>query len=248
MILNGITLDRLSDRRRLLTSFDRLRREVDVSGALEGVDTFQGQAFEMMTSHRLVEALDLEKEDAKVRERYGQGTDRPQGDAAPRLPQQFLLARRLVEAGARVVTVSFSFWDWHGNAFASAKANFPDFDRGLSALVSDLHERGLDNEVAVIAWGEFGRTPVINKDGGRDHWPRVACALMAGGGFRTGQAIGATDRLGGEATERPVHFQEVFATLYHHLGIDAAHTTVDDLAGRPRYLVDEGVGPIVELL
>ncbi len=246
--LNGISLDRLGDRRRLLSSFDRLRREMDLGGALEGVDAFQAQAFDMMTSSRLLQALDLEREDPRVRERYGKGTERHQGDAAPRLTEQFLVARRLVEAGVRVVTVSFSFWDWHGEAFRSARNNFPDFDRGVSALVEDLHQRGLDREVAVVVWGEFGRTPVINKDGGRDHWPRVACALLAGGGFRTGQVIGATDRLGGEANERPVHFQEVFATLYRHLGIDAAHTTVDDLSGRPRFLVDEGFSPMPELI
>lgn len=121
-------------------------------------------------------------------------------------------------------------------------------DQGLSALIQDLHDRGLEKDVAVVAWGEFGRTPVINKDGGRDHWPRVSCALMAGGGFRTGQFIGATDRLGGEAVERPVHFGEVFATLYHHLGIDPSQALVQDLAGRPQFLVPDGMNPMRELI
>jgi uncharacterized protein (DUF1501 family) len=120
-------------------------------------------------------------------------------------------------------------------------------DQGVSALVQDLHERGLDKDVSVIVWGEFGRTPTINKDGGRDHWPRVSCALLAGGGFKTGQAIGTTDRLGGEAEDRPVHFQEIFATLYHALGLDPNRTTVTDLTGRPQYLVD-GYNPIAELI
>jgi uncharacterized protein (DUF1501 family) len=118
----------------------------------------------------------------------------------------------------------------------------------VTALVQDLHERGLDKDVSVIVWGEFGRTPTINKDGGRDHWPRVSCALLAGGGMKTGQVIGATDRLGGEASERPVHFQEVFATLYHRLGIDVNKATIEDLTGRPQFLVDNNHQPMRELV
>ena len=121
-------------------------------------------------------------------------------------------------------------------------------DQGVSALVQDLHERGLDRDVSVIVWGEFGRTPTINKDAGRDHWPRVSCALLAGGGMRTGQVIGSTDRLGGEAADRPVHFQEIHATLYHNAGIDTKSATVPDLTGRPRYLVDQEYQPIPELV
>jgi len=124
----------------------------------------------------------------------------------------------------------------------------PMLDQGVSALVEDLHERGMEKDVTVIVWGEFGRTPRINKNAGRDHWSRVSCALMAGGGMQTGQVIGATDRLGGEATDRPVHFQEVFATLYHNLGIDIRTTTVPDLSGRPRYLVEEPYAPMRELI
>ena len=214
---------------------------------MDGHDVFTRQALDVLTSSRLVDALDLEKEHPRVRERYGHGTTKRQGDAAPRLMGQFLMARRLVEAGARCVTVSFSFWDWHGGNFRNAMNNLPPFDQGVSALVEDLHERGLDRDVTVIAWGEFGRTPKINKNGGRDHWPRVSCALMAGGGMRTGQAIGSTDRLGGEARERPVHFQEIFATLYHSIGIDANQTTVTDLNGRPHYLVDNAQ-PMAELI
>ena len=120
-------------------------------------------------------------------------------------------------------------------------------DEGVTALVEDLHQRGLDKDVSVIVWGEFGRTPVINKDAGRDHWPNVSCALLACGGMKTGQVIGSTDRLGGEANDRPVHFQEVFATLYHNMGIDVNKATVTDLAGRPHYLVD-GHQPMKELI
>ena len=119
---------------------------------------------------------------------------------------------------------------------------------GLSTLVEDLHQRGLDEDVSVVVWGEFGRTPKINKDGGRDHWPQVGCALLAGGGMKTGQVIGSTNRLGETAKDRPVHFQEVFATLYHNLGIDLAATTVKDVSGRPHYLVDADMKPMRELV
>jgi Protein of unknown function (DUF1501) len=247
MTLNGVTLDRLADRRALLQSFDNFRRDVDGSGLMEGLDGFNQQAFGVLTSSKLAEALDYQREDARVIERYGKGDPKPRGDAAPRLTEQFLVARRLVEAGARVVTVAFGFWDYHGNNFKTARDDMPFLDRGVTALVEDLHERGLDKDVSVVVWGEFGRTPTINKNAGRDHWPRVSCALLAGGGMKTGQVIGATDRFGGEPTERPVHFQEVFATLYHNLGIDVSKTTVPDLSGRPRYLV-EGFQPMPELI
>ncbi len=248
MVLNGITSERLQDRKQLLSAMDQYRRDIDATGLMQGLDSFQSRAFEVLTSGRLLEALNLEAEDVSVRERYGKGTEKEQGDAAPRLNEQFLLARRLVEAGVRVVTLSYSFWDWHGNNFKTAKQNLPDFDQALSALIEDLDQRGLLETTNVIAWGEFGRTPKINKDSGRDHWPNVSCALLAGGGMRTGQVIGATDRYGGEASQRPVTFQEVFSTLYHNLGIDATTTTVMDLTGRPHYLVDDNVQPIRELI
>ncbi len=248
MSLNGVTIERLADRRSLLTSFDSFRRETDASGAMSGVDSFTEQAFDILTSSRLLKALDISGEDPKLRERYGKGTEKIQGDAAPRLNEQFLLARRLVEAGVRVVTISYSFWDWHGQNFRIAKENLPDFDQAISALVEDLHNRGMGDDVSVLAWGEFGRTPRINKDGGRDHWPNVSCALLAGGGMQTGQVIGSTDRLGGEASDRPVHFQEIFATMYHNLGINPNTTTVPDLAGRPHYLVDGQFQPMKELV
>lgn len=248
MTLNGVSLERLADRRALLGAFDSFRREADATGAMTGLDEFETQAFDILTSSRLLKALDVSSEPEKVRSRYGKGTEAIQGDAAPRLNQQFLLARRLVEAGVRVVTLSYSFWDWHGNNFGIAKQNLPDLDEALSALVQDLHDRGMDKDVTVLVWGEFGRSPRINKDGGRDHWPNVSCALLAGGGLKTGQAIGTTDRLGGEAADRPVHFQEVFATVYHALGINPNTTTIADLTGRPHYLVDGAYQPMKELI
>jgi hypothetical protein len=247
MVLNGVTLDRLSDRKALLDGFDRFRRDVDASGLMEGLDSFNQQAFGMLTSSRLLEALDLEREDANVRERYGKGDPKNRDDGGPKLMEHFLVARRLVEAGARCVTLAFSRWDHHGDNFGALRQDLPLLDQGLSALIEDLHQRGLDKDVSVVVWGEFGRTPIINKDGGRDHWPRVSCAVLAGGGMKTGQVIGATDRLGGEAVERPVHFGEVFATLYHNLGLDLNKVAVTDLSGRPQFLVD-GYQPLREVI
>ena len=246
--LNGITLERLSDRKKLLQSFDQLRRDVDNSGLIEGMDAYNQQAFGMLTSGKLADALDLEKEDVKLRDRYGRGTAKLQADGAPKLLDHFLLARRLVEVGVRCVSLSFSRWDWHGGNFRRARQDFPMLDQGLTALIEDLHQRGLDKDVVVVCWGEFGRTPTINKDAGRDHWPRVSCGLLACGGLKHGQVIGATDRLGGEASERPVTFGEVHATLYHALGIDPNTTTVNDLNGRPHYLVENNSQPLHEVV
>ncbi|HKX63114.1 MAG TPA: DUF1501 domain-containing protein [Verrucomicrobiae bacterium] len=247
MTLNGLTLDRLTDRRHLLSQFDQFRRDLDASGMMEGMDAFNQQAFGILTSSKLLEALDVEKEDLKIRERYGKGDPKNRDDGAPKLMEQMLTARRLVEAGARCVTLAFSRWDHHGDNFGALRQDLPLFDQGVSALLTDLRERGLEKDVSVVVWGEFGRTPTINKDGGRDHWPRVSFAMLAGGTMRHGQVIGATDRLGGEASERPVQFGEVFATLYHSLGIDVNKVTVPDLTGRPQFLVDNGLQPIREL-
>jgi len=247
-VLKGVTLDRLADRKTLLAGFDNFRRDVDASGLMEGLDAFNEQAFGVLTSSKLLEALDLQNEDKRIVERYGKGDPKNRDDGGPKLMEHFLIARRLVEAGARCVTLAFSRWDHHGDNFGALRQDLPLFDQGLSALVEDLHQRGLDQDVSVVVWGEFGRTPTINKDAGRDHWPRVSCALLAGGGMRHGQVIGATDRLGGEANERPVQFGEVFATLYHNLGVDVSKVTLPDLAGRPQYLVEAGCQPMPELV
>jgi hypothetical protein len=248
MVLNGVTLDRLSDRKSLLAAFDKFRRDVDASGAMNGLDAFNEQAFGVLTSSKLLEALDISKEDKRVVERYGKGDPKNRDDGGPKLMEHMLAARRLVEAGCRCVTLAFSRWDHHGDNFGALRQDLPLLDQGLTALLEDLHQRGLDKDVSVVVWGEFGRTPTINKDAGRDHWARVSCALLAGGGMKHGQVIGSTDRLGGEAADRPVRFGEVFATLYHNLGIDVSKATVTDLSGRPQYLVDAGSEPMKELI
>jgi hypothetical protein len=238
MVLKAINADRLGDRQTLYNSLDKLRRDVDARGSIEGLDAINQQAFDILTSSRLAEALDVSREDPAVRERYGKGSPDRYGDGAPRNLEHFLLARRLVDAGARVVTLNFGRWDFHSQNFSEAKnTHLPWFDRGLSVLIEDLHERGMSNDVAVVAWGEFGRTPKVNSNAGRDHWPQVGGGLIAGGGFRTGQVIGATDRLGAQIADRGVHFGEVHATLHRFLGI-SRETKLHDLSGRPQYLVD----------
>lgn len=242
--LQGVTLEHLSDRRSLMRSLDVLRREADANGSIEGLEAYQQQAFDILASSRLAEALDLNGESDSVRDRYGRGSPEPAGygDAGPLMNDYFLAARRLIEAGVRVVSLAYGRWDWHGRphgtTFENARDHFPLLDQGLTALIEDLEQRQMLDDVSIIVWGEFGRTPRINKNGGRDHWPSVGCALMAGGGIRAGQVIGATDRLGDHATNRPVHFQEILATLYHNLGIDTDQATIPDLHGRPRYLID----------
>ncbi|WP_437206524.1 DUF1501 domain-containing protein [Planctomicrobium sp. SH664] len=249
LVLNGITLDRLKNRQQVLGAFDRFRSSVDQSGMMRGLDAFNQQAFGILTSSKLADALNLEAEPRELRDRYGYGEDRLQEDGSTRLLTNFLLARRLIEAGVRCVSLSFSRWDWHYNNFVHARQDFPMLDQAVSALIEDLDHRGLLDDVSVVVWGEFGRTPKINVNAGRDHWPQVSCAMLAGGGMRHGQVIGATNRLGETVTERPVHFQEIFATLYKSLGIDTDQLTLPDLQGRPRFLVDQNkYRPMPELI
>jgi hypothetical protein len=233
-----ITPGRLSGRRALLAQLDDYRRTLDHNEAMDGMDSFTQRAFDVLSSRRVFEALDLTREDPRLRERYGVGDMRNEDDGPPCCMDHFLMARRLVEAGVRVVTISFGRWDTHGQNFRSCRTRIPKLDMALSTLMDDLYLRGLEKDVSVVVWGEFGRTPKINKDAGRDHWPPVNFALLAGGGMRTGQVIGATDKQAGYAKDRPVSFQNVFATLYHNLGIDPG-AAVADRSGRPMYLLEE---------
>jgi hypothetical protein len=214
---------------------------------VSGMDAHYRQAFDVLTSSKLVEALDLEKEPVALRDRYGRGSPRHLGDGAPMWNDQFLMARRLVEAGARVVTVAYGFWDTHGGNFRYLRQHLPLFDQGISALVEDIHARGLDRDVSVVVWGEFGRTPKINKDAGRDHWARVNSALLFGGGMRVGQVIGSTDSTAGHAKDQPIHYQDMLATIYHNLGI-SAHATIEDVSGRPMPILPSTAHPIEKLI
>jgi hypothetical protein len=255
----GLGPNRLSYRRTLLTGFDHYRRAIDRDRPTSDMDEFRRQAFDILTSSRLAEALDLDRENLCTRRRYGLDREYPKERGGKTYLDRFLLARRLIEAGVRCVTLAFSRrpfgrmtkgdynWDWHKDLFNEARGTLPLFDLGLSALIADLEARGLLDETLVVAWGEFGRTPRINKDAGRDHWAKVGGALLAGGGLRHGQVVGSTTRLGEEPRTRRVHFRELFATLYHRLGIDVEQARFTDLAGRPQSLVGDH-RPMPELM
>jgi hypothetical protein len=223
--------DDLARRRELLENMDQFRATADRADRT-GMDAHYQRAFDVLTSSKLVEALDVTKEPEAIRERYGRGSPKHLGDGAPMWNDQLLMARRLVEAGARVVTVAYGFWDTHGGNFKYLKQHLPLFDRGISALVEDIYARGLGEQVTLVVWGEFGRTPKINKDAGRDHWSRVNGALLAGGGMKTGQVIGSTTNTAAEAANDAVHYHDVLATVYQSVGIDP-HAMVTDVQGRP---------------
>jgi hypothetical protein len=253
-LAHGISAGRLGDRRRLMAAFDHLRRNADAAPA---VDAFTAQALDIITSPRARAAFDLTQEPDKVREKYGAKDAKYiyGNDPTPTIhwpAERFLLARRLVEAGVSVVSMRVGTWDYHGktsgtgNIFTGLRSQLPLLDRSIHALVTDLHERGLDREVAVLVWGEFGRTPKVNNVEGRDHWPDAGFALFAGGGLRMGQVIGETDSRGERPKTRAVGAQNVLGTLYHALGIDAT-ATVPDFSGRPLRLLDDGE-PIAELV
>ncbi|HEY1186755.1 MAG TPA: DUF1501 domain-containing protein [Gemmata sp.] len=241
----SVTAAELQDRKALLERMDAFRKASGQTNAISA-DTFHDRAFDVLTSSKLVEALDVTKESPKLRERYGKGSPKHLGDGAPQWNDQLLMARRLVEAGCRVVTVAYGFWDTHGNNFKYLKDHLPLFDTGVSALVEDIYARGLQDDVTVCVWGEFGRTPKINKDAGRDHWSRVNFALLSGGGMKTGQVIGSTDSAAGEAKDDPVPYANVLASVYKNLGIDP-HAMVYDVSNRPNPILPGGVLPVEKL-
>ncbi|MCC7424718.1 MAG: DUF1501 domain-containing protein [Planctomycetaceae bacterium] len=246
MKLRFVSPSQFTDRQRLLQQVDAFRRHVDTL-MVEAMDVSYQRAFDVLTSSRLVEALDVEKEDPALREKYGKGSPKHLGDGGPLWNDQLLIARRLVEAGVRCVTVAYGFWDTHGNHFKTMRQQCPTFDQGIAALINDIYDRGLDKDVLVMVWGEFGRTPKINKDAGRDHWPRVNSAILAGGGLKVGQAIGTTDKIGDSAATRPIHYLDVIHTMYQALGIDP-HSFIRDVNERPVTILPESSRPISELL
>jgi hypothetical protein len=232
---------RLKNRTDLLKELDGIRRDVDTSGKMEAMDAFAQRAVDMVTSGRMADALDLAKEKPEVVARYtGGGQGRSQGN------RNFLLARRLIEAGVRTIAMSWGGWDTHEQNFRSLRNQLPALDTGLSALLDDLHDRGMLKDVTIVMWGEFGRTPKVNDKAGRDHWPRVASAWLAGGGMKTGQVVGASDRHAAVAVT-PVHIHQIHATLYRNLGIDVDTVQFIDPAGRPQYLLDQRQ-PVKELV
>jgi hypothetical protein len=239
-----LSIDRLQDRKSLLAGLDRLRVRVDKSGMMDALDSFSQQAVGILTSGRFAAAMDLDQEDPRVLARYTlAATAEPPSTTSdrPDATKKFLLARRLVEAGVRCVSISISDFDTHSSNFPRMRRLLPIVDHGLATLIADLNERGMLDDVSIVAWGEFGRTPTIDaKSGGRHHWPAAGMALLAGGGIQAGQVLGETDRFAAAVTSRPIRYQDVLATLYHNLGIDARSTTLTDPSGRPQYLLDHG--------
>jgi hypothetical protein len=233
VLAGGVTVDRLDNRQQLLSGLDRIQRTADASGSMKAMDSFAQRAVSVITSGEVARALDLSQEDPRLRERYLGGANAPYHEN-----DRFLVARRLISAGVRVVSLAWGGWDTHGNNFGHLKMQLPPMDQGLGTLIEDLDAHGLLSDTIVIVWGEFGRTPRVNTGAGRDHWPRAMSVLVAGGGLATGQVIGATNRLGEQPKDRPVHLQEVFSTLYQHMGIDPRYTTLVDNNGRPQYLVE----------
>lgn len=252
-LADDITLDRVEDRRSLLSSLDRFERAADATRSMTGIDEFNRQALDMVTSGAARRAFDLNQESSATRDAYGKH----------RWGQMGLLARRLVEAGVTFVTLSTApdslCWDWHlnisddnrpddGSAGPSRGMNIsgPPLDQMLSALITDLYERGLDRKVMLVVWGEFGRTPRVNATGGRDHWGSLMSILLAGGGLKVGQVLGTSSANGEVPLSRPVSPTEVLATMYRHLGIDTSLHAFNN-SGRPVPILPDG-RPIAELI
>jgi hypothetical protein len=233
-LVSGVSLDRLDDRKMLLHELDNMKREVDYRGSMTGIDAYTVRALDMITTKEARAAFDVEKETRETRDRYG------------RENQDFLRARRLVEAGVSVVSLATGGWDTHSDNFKTMRRELPRLDQGVHALVTDLAERGLDKDVAVVMWGEFGRTPRINGGAGRDHWSPAGFALMAGGGMKMGQTIGETDARGERPVGRGFTPSNVLATLYRHMGIDTS-AKLPDHNGRPMYVLEDRQ-PIAELI
>jgi hypothetical protein len=233
-LAGGVDGSRMDDRKGLLARFDNVRRDIDSSGTMKGLDSFSQRAFDMVASGMVRKALDLSREDPRVRDRYKD-------------IEQFLTARRLIEAGVGCVTLSIGGWDTHSSNFKTLKTQLPQVDRGIANLIQDLHDRGLEKDVVTIMWGEFGRTPQINgNDAGRDHWPSVMSALVAGGGLKMGQAIGSSSARGEHPKDRKVTPAQVLSTLYHAMGIDPGQTFPNG-SGRPMYVLDDRE-PVSELV
>jgi uncharacterized protein (DUF1501 family) len=231
----GMTATRSDDRRGLLAQFDTVRRDIDASGTMRGLDTFAARAFNMIASGATRRALDLNREEPRSRDRY-------------RGIEQFLTARRLIEAGVGCVTLDYGGWDTHSENFKQLRRQLPELDRGIANLIQDLHDRGMANDVVTVVWGEFGRTPRIGDStpDGRGHWPAVMSAMVAGGGLKMGQAIGSSNARGEQPRDRRCTPSQLLSTIYRALGVDPSLTFPNN-AGRPMYILDDRQ-PISELL
>ena len=242
-LIDELPVSRVDDRLALLSQLDRFKRALDDSGEMAAMDQFTAQAYRILTSGSFAEAMDLDRESQSIIDHYTPKADfggtQSYTSEGPDSAMKLLLARRLIEAGVRVVSVSISDFDTHRDNNARMQNLGRLFDFSFAALVNDLEQRGMLDDVTVLAWGEFGRTPKVNAKGGRDHWPRLSMGMMAGGGMPGGLVLGQTDRDAGEATDRPVHYADVISTLYHQLGIDPQRM-IHDRTGRPHVLMDHG--------
>jgi len=225
----------LGRRQSLRLAVDGLARQVDADDQLRTLDEFQRRAVDLVLSPEARRAFDIAREDPRLRDRYGRNTT----------GQSCLLARRLIESGVRFVTVNSGGWDHHAKIFASLDRRLPQLDLALSALIDDLESRGLLESTLVVAMGEFGRSPKVNKDAGRDHWGHVASLVWAGGGVQPGRVIGQSDDQGGYVTDRPARPADVAATIYKAVGVDTSHHLLTP-ENRPVAILDEG-SPITEL-
>jgi hypothetical protein len=233
----SVSVNRVGNRRQLLSGLDQIQRGVDYSRQLGAVDEFQDQAWDILTGDAAKTAFDLDAEPQHIRDRYGfmaaYKAPTPDRCGVPAWSQRFLLARRLVEAGVPLVTVDCRWWDTHVKGYETMRDGFlPRWDQAYSALIEDLEQRGLLDSTMVLAWGEFGRTPKVNKTGGRDHYPGVFSAAMAGGGIQGGRVVGASDSKGAYPLSNAKRPQDVLATVYSHLGVDIS-TQYPDHTGRP---------------
>ncbi|MBC8354291.1 MAG: DUF1501 domain-containing protein [Planctomycetes bacterium] len=235
-LVRGLDTERVSERKYLVDRFDEAKELLDTSGVTDAVDRFAVEAFDMVTSGKAQKAFDISQESDAIRDRYGRN----------RTGQEFLLARRLIEAGVTFVSTRVSSWDDHNGIAKRMQAKGPSYDQALAALVTDLHEREMDRDVLVIAMGEFGRTPKVNRNAGRDHWGAAMSVLLAGGGLNVGQIVGSSTPKGEMPQDNPYRPENVLAMVYRHLGIQSDRTFLD-LSGRPRYLLEER-GLINELL
>jgi hypothetical protein len=230
-----VTMDRLEERRTLLHSFDSLDRQVDRSGVMNGLDAFEGQAFNLLMS-RARETFDITREDPRTLDLYG----------SHRLSQQMLLARRLCEQGVGFVTINYGGWDMHGNIAQSMRQTAPAVDHAVSAFVRDVTQRGMADDILLVITGEFGRTPRVNGGAGRDHWAPLSTLALSGGGLRMGQAVGESNARAEVPRTTPLTPQDLMATVFHVLGIPQG-THYMDPTGRPVPMVNGG-RPIRELV
>ena len=230
-LVEGMTVDSLNNRVGLQKQLDTLRKRNDQNAVFRQLDDVDQQALDILLSGRTREAFDVSKEDAKTRARYGDGWG-----------EQAMIARRLVEAGSRFVTLNTGYWDDHGNLKGGLDNKMPRHDRAVGVLIQDLAERGMLDDTLVVSAGEFGRTPVMNKDAGRDHWPQAQSVLIAGGGYRHGQIIGSTDAKAAFPASRPIGVEDFCAIVYHAIGL-VPNDTVVDHSGRPMHLLPQGEIP-----